>query len=240
MATGGPCDRWCAVSPVMAWLGIGRNASARPDPGDAAVDELVDGGVDDGRLRVVGVRALGELFQERVHFSLDLDDRFGLGQLGLQPFVLGAEFVRPRAACGAPRPPSEARPSLTTRVPSRCWRRQSVMIEEYRPSRRNRAPLSPDSLQRSYSARIDNLYSGENTRRITRSPLIVSGTATTSDCLHPVESCRPVPGSASQLSNPSPLRSVRHQTCLTDHGHKGDPSRSDRPVRGRTSPTAPR
>jgi hypothetical protein len=43
------------------------------------------------RLRVVVVRALGELFQERLYFSLDLDDRFGLGQLDLQSFVLGTQ-----------------------------------------------------------------------------------------------------------------------------------------------------
>lgn len=34
------------------------------------------------RRLLLGGRALRDLLQERVHFSLDLDDRLGLGQLG--------------------------------------------------------------------------------------------------------------------------------------------------------------
>src|SRR5690606_16066696 len=46
--------------------------------------------------------ALGELFQERLYFSLDLDDGFGLGQLLAERVVLGAQPGELGAARAAP------------------------------------------------------------------------------------------------------------------------------------------
>jgi hypothetical protein len=81
---------------------------------------------------------------------------------------------------------------------------RAVQIDEYKFSRRNSAPFSPDSEQRSYSARTDNLYSGGNTRRMTRSPL-ATGLATTSDSKEPhgTESYRPAPDSQPSASSSS-------------------------------------
>ena len=114
--------------------------------------------------RLVGGRALRDLLQERVHFSLDVDDHLGLGEL-----ACGAVRSRLRSLAtsdidGPPRPPS-LRPNAAFNKPWRCWRRQSVIRLEYRPSRRKSAPFSPDSVQASYSARMASLYSGVNTRR---------------------------------------------------------------------------
>ncbi len=82
----------------------------------------------ESRLGLVGVRALRELLQERVHSSLDLDDGLGLGQLGLQPGVLlgAAARVRPGSGrlghprCVPRRPPANLRaPGGASRTTSR-------------------------------------------------------------------------------------------------------------------------
>jgi hypothetical protein len=52
--------------------------------------------------------------------------------------------------------------------PCSRWRRQVVMCDEYSPSRRSRAPISPGSLQASASVRMRSLYSVLKRLRLAR------------------------------------------------------------------------
>src|SRR5262249_52648773 len=51
------------------------------------------------------------------------------------------------------------------REPSVRSLRQCTRFDEYRPSRRSRAPIGPASVQASASSRMRRLYSAENLRR---------------------------------------------------------------------------
>src|SRR6266542_1338561 len=64
-----------------------------------------------------------------------------------------------------------------TRAPASRWRRQSTRWEEYSPSRRSSAPISPGSVAASISFRMASLYSAVNRRRVGRSGTSGSGGA---------------------------------------------------------------
>ena len=117
------------------------------------------------RRRFLVVRAPGQLLQERVCFSHDVQRRPRLRQVGFELRVPGAEPFQldrlrraPRALCRPPRtgPPPNA-PASRARV-------HSITCDEYRPSRRRIAPFSPFGAF-SYSATIASLYSALNDRR---------------------------------------------------------------------------
>jgi len=67
------------------------------------------------------------------------------------------------------------RPGRPPRRPSVRWRRQSTRWEEYRPSRRSSAPISPGARARSASSRILSLYSAVKLRRFAFSGTSGSG-----------------------------------------------------------------
>ena len=104
--------------------------------------------------------------QQRSHFFLDYDDRFGLRQLGLQPSVLGSSSAirLSRASGGFPFRPRLAGRNPSSSPASRC-RRHVLKADENNPSRRSNAPSSPGFVHRSASRTIPRLYLALNCRR---------------------------------------------------------------------------
>ena len=80
-------------------------------------------------------------------------------------FSRSSSCTRRASGCGgAPRRPRFFGASPANAPCSRC-RRHSVRCEEYNPSRRSRAPISPGTAQTSASRRMRTLYSAVNRRR---------------------------------------------------------------------------
>jgi hypothetical protein len=82
----------------------------------------------------------------------------GFGQISPQPRVITLELGDLLVTRLIARP-TGWRCQALQRAASRCLR-HSLIIDEYRPSRRSNAPLAPGS-HRSYSARILSLYCAE-------------------------------------------------------------------------------
>ena len=114
-----PGGSWRAVLAVVGGAGAA-DRSARPHPGDAPLDELVDSGVDDG-VYVSSVSTLLESSSKSAcTFPWTSMIASALARLGSSTVRSRHAACRSRHAVGVCRPPAEARPSLTTRVPSRC------------------------------------------------------------------------------------------------------------------------
>jgi hypothetical protein len=117
-------------------------------------------------VRQTGASPLGELLQERMHFSCDL-------QRGLRPLeLLGEAFVlaaQPVELDLLSRAALLRLPGQSLRAPASTCLRHSEMWELYRPSRRRIAPRSSEPFgQVSYLARISALYSALKVRRVGR------------------------------------------------------------------------
>ena len=111
--------------------------------------------------------------QQLGDFSLDLDDLLGLAQAAAQAVVVGAQpGDLPVLGLRAGTAPALGQ---GLEAPASRWRRQSTRWEEYRPSRRSRAPICPGSVAVSASFRIASLYSAVNLRRLGRSGTSGSG-----------------------------------------------------------------
>jgi hypothetical protein len=102
------------------------------------------------------------------------------------------------------------RPSSSPR--SRCAR-QVVRFDEYNPSRLNRAPIAPGSVQVSASRKIVSLYSPEKRRRLA----LASTSTSFTSALGTATSCK-------ALISPSLLAlysKLRRGECLTHIGIEG-------------------
>src|SRR3990172_7595354 len=99
--------------------------------------------------------------------------------------------------------PSAARPPCSTS------RRQAVSRDEYSPSRRRRAPISPSSLQRSASRTIRSLYSEVNLRR-----WALAGTSGSGSCCGTGPAAHTLP-SESPVALRAPSGSEESETCVS-------------------------
>ena len=107
--------------------------------------------------------------------------------------ALGPRFLEPSAA----------------RAPCSTSRRQAVSRDEYSPSRRRRAPISPSSLQRSASRTIRSLYSEVNLRR-----WALAGTSGSGSCCGTGPAAHTLP-SESPVALRAPSGSEESETCVS-------------------------
>ena len=135
------------------------------------------GGVRRSRRRPrIGVRALGELFQERVHLPVISNAVSVLASSASSCSFLARSFSSSISAAEAPLFDFAARPS---RAPAAAALRHSEMCDVYNPSRRRIAPRSSAPFgYESYSARISALYSALNVRLFGRAAGSMSSSVT--------------------------------------------------------------
>jgi hypothetical protein len=158
--------RW-APPPIQGRRRDTEGAARRPGPDDWR--QLVHGGLATHSLLSPGFAPLGSSSSPRSA------ETFPWTSITLRAFASSASARSARrrsfsfsATSGSAFFLPRRRPSRASAPSSRCLR-QSVRCEEYSPSRRSRAPISPLFMQASASSRIRSLYCAVNRRRLGRS-----------------------------------------------------------------------